>query len=161
MAENNTAKETVKLNTDYKKATGVEVTIMRLSSSPNQFGSYSYALIKGELPKGAKTYGKDGRVIFYINKLVGGHLTEHKCSVTTVERVSKTTGEVVHQVVIMRSEAEIKAEESFTREVQEITKEARAFGMNKQQVGNQYFAAKFGAKFGNVAPVSQLESAEA
>lgn len=161
MAENNPATKEVKLNTDYKRATGVEVTIMRLSSAPNQFGSYSYALIKGELPKGAKTYGRDGRVVFYINKLVGGLNTEHKCNVTTVERVSKTTGEVVHQVVIMKSEAEIKAEEQITREAQEDAKLARAYGISKQDVGKQLFAAKFAAKFGSSTPVAQLESAEA
>lgn len=151
----------VKLNTDYKKATGVEVTVMRLSQSPNQFGSYSYALIKGELPKGAKTYGKDGRVIFYINKLVGGHLVEQKVNVTTVERVNKSTGEVTHQVVIMKSEAEVKAEEKITREAQENAKIARAYGMNKQDVGKQLFAAKFGAQFGSSVVVPEVESAEA
>ena len=161
MAENNPATKEVKLNTDYKRATGVEVTVMRLSQSPNQFGSYSYALIKGELPKGAKTYGKEGRVIFYINKMVGGHMVEQKVNVTTVERVSKTTGEVIHQVVIMKSEAEARQEATFIQEVQEISKEARAFGMNKQQVGSQYFAAKFGAKFGNSVAQVSSESAEA
>lgn len=161
MAENTQTNQPVKLNTDYKKATGVEVTIMRLSQSPNQFGSYTYALVKGELPKGSKTYGKEGRVIFYVNKLVGGHLTENKVRVATVERMSKSTGEVVLQIVIMKSEAETKQEEAFTREVQEITKEARAFGMNKQQVGNQYFAAKFGAKFGMQPSVGQEQVAEA
>lgn len=156
-----TANKPVTLNTDYKKAVGVDVTIMRLNSTPNKFGSYSYALIKGELPKGAKTYGKEGRVIFYINKLVGGHLVEHKAQVAGVENTNPNTGEVTTRVVIMKSEAEVKAEESFIREVQEVSKEARAFGMSKQQVGNQYFAAKFGAKFGQVATTSGSESAEA
>lgn len=161
MAETNTATNPVKLNTDYKKATGLEVTIMRLSQAPNQFGSYAYALIKGELPKGAKTYGKDGRVIFYTNKMVGGHMVNHVCNVAGVERTSKTTGEVITQVVIMKTEAETKQEASFIKEVQEISKEARAFGMNKQQVGQQYFAAKFGAKFASTGVVAQVESAEA
>lgn len=160
MAEN-TANSPVKLNTDYKKTTGVEVTIMRLSSTPNKYGSYAYALIKGELPKGSKTYGKDGRVIFYLNKMVGALDKEHICKVTTIDRVSQTTGEVTKQVIILRSEQEVKSEETFLREVQEVSKEARAFGMSKQQVGAQYFSAKFGAKFGNVAQVAQPESAEA
>lgn len=160
MAET-TANKPVTLNTDYKKQVGTECTIMRLNATPNKFGSYSYALIKGELPKGAKTYGKDGRVVFYINKLVGGHLIEHKANLTVVENTNPNTGEVTKRVVIMKSEAETKAEESFIREVQEISKEARAFGMNKQQVGNQYFAAKFGAKFGNHSVQSEPQSAEA
>ncbi len=148
----------VKLNTDYKKTVGVECTIMRLSATPNTYGSYSYALIKGELPKGAKTYGKDGRVIFYTNKLVGGHMVNHVASLSSIERTSQKTGEVVTQVIILKSEAEIKAEEAFVKEVQQDVKEARAFGMSKQQVGSQYFSAKYGARFGAVA---QPESAEA
>ena len=161
MAETSETKTPVKLNTDYKKATGVECTIMRLNSTPNKYGSYSYALIKGELPKGVKTYGKEGRVIFYVNKCVGGHLVNHVANLAGVENTNPTTGEVTIRCVIMRSEAEIKKEETFRAEVSNDAKEASAFGLTRQQLGNQYFTAKYGAKFGSKSTPEQSQSAEA
>jgi hypothetical protein len=145
----------------YNKATGTECTIMRLSSNPNSNGSFAYAHLGGELPIGAKTYGKDGRVIIYLKQMVGGLNKEHKANLACIERPNTTTKEIYSILLVLKSEAEKKAEESFRREVAQDSKEASVFGITKQELGRQYFASKYGAKFGSVAQVTQLESAEA
>ena len=160
MGQENPKTEKVLLNTDYKKQTGVECTIMRLNATPNARQSYAYALIKGELPKDAKVYGKEGRVIFYSNKLVGGHMQNHVCNLAVVANTNPNTGEVTQRVLIMRTDAEIKAAESQQRETRELLREAAQFGLTKQEVGKQLFAAKFAAKFGVSAQQVETGSEE-
>lgn len=134
-------------NSLYSKATGYKATIMRLSTSPNKYGSYSYAVIDGDLPANAQTYGKDGRKLFYLPKLVGSHMQEMECNLAVIPSTNPNTGEVINRIVLMRSDAEIREDERRVIEAQQLAKEARTFGMTKQDVAKQYFAAKFASKF--------------
>lgn len=152
------SKETTKPT--YTKAVTYKATVSRLSSQKNQFGSYCYALVKHDLPKDAQILGNDGRQVFYSPTLKGEQGKEFELELAVVP-VTRNTGEVVNRIVIARSEAEKKADEAFAKEVQQDAKEARAFGITKQQLGKSYFAAKYGAKFGVTASPSSDEDANA
>lgn len=133
----------------YTKATTYKAKVQRLSASANRLNQYCYALISHELPKEAQILGREGRQVFYSNSIKGEHGKEFELDLAVVPVTNNATGEVVHRIVIAKSEAEKAKEEQFAREVQQDSKEARAFGISKQQLGNAYFAAKYAAKFGN------------
>lgn len=119
----------------------IKAVVKRLSTQPNQYGSYAYALIrtdKKKMPKNLRLYGKEGEYansIFYINKLVGDHEKEIEVNIAYVERTSTSTGEVTSQIIILRSEKEVRDYEMAQRKAQEASKQARLFGISKQQIG--------------------------
>lgn len=145
----------------YTKAVTYKATIVRLSSQKNQYGSYCYALITHNLPKDAQILGKEGRQIFYSPTLKGEQGKEQQLELAVVPVTNSNTGEVVNRIVIARSEAEKSKDEQFEREVQQDSKEARAFGISKQELGKSYFAAKYAAKFGSKAVVAEEQVANA
>jgi hypothetical protein len=145
----------------YTKVVTHKATVIRLSSQKNQYGSYCYALIKHSLPKGTQILGKDGREIFYSPSLKGDQGKEFELDLAVVPVTNSNTGEVVNRIVIARSDAEKSKDEQFEREVQQDSKEARAFGITKQQLGKSYFAAKYAAKFGGKPVVAEEQDANA
>lgn len=153
------SKETTKPT--YTKAVTYKATVIRLSSQKNQYGSYCYALIKHSLPKDTQILGRDGREIFYSPSLKGEQGKEFELDLAVVPVTNSNTGEVVNRIVIARSEAEKSKDEQFEREVQQDAKEAKAFGITKQQLGKSYFAAKYGAKFGSKPVMADDQDANA
>jgi len=145
----------------YTKAVTHKATVIRLSSQKNQYGSYCYALIKHSLPKDAQILGREGREIFYSPSLKGEQGKEFELDLAVVPVTNSNTGEVVNRIVIARSEAEKSKDEQFEREVQQDSKEARAFGITKQQLGKSYFAAKYAAKFGSKPVMVEEQDANA
>lgn len=123
----------------------IRVFVTRLSENQGRLGSHSYLVDKGlsaeDLSRCAM-YGRDEREnrVFYSPKEVGsvGKSIEMDLLMIPI-RSGKNAGQM--QLVFKRTDAEKKEQSEREAIARELSKEARAYGLTKQNVGDHVISA--------------------